>query len=129
TNEAEAAEVSSGATETRSEQEQPALISNVRVCAIAEKYNITSLKSLAQARFCIWAERNWTHQDFHDIVRDVFQSTPESDRGLRDIIVHSVAKHAQKSCLKTEFYNVIRENGELGLGTLRQVLASHSEDW
>jgi len=125
--ETEAIEVSIGETADLSDQKQPALFSSVRVYAIAEKYGIPLLKELAKERFCTWTESNWAHEDFPDIVREVFQSTPESDQGLRDIVVQVVAKHANRLTEKAEFRDAIQECGDLGLGTLCQVLATHSE--
>lgn len=96
--------------------------------AIAEKYGIPLLKELAKERFCNWTESNWAHEDFPDIVREAFQSTRDSDQGLRDVVVQIVAKHAKSLTEKAEFRRVIQESGDLGLGTLRQVLTTYSED-
>jgi hypothetical protein len=41
-------------------EDQPALVSSVRLYAMADKYGIPSLKELAKERFCNWAETNWT---------------------------------------------------------------------
>jgi hypothetical protein len=110
------------------EKDQPALLSSVRVYAIADKYDIPSLKRLAKERFESWAKKNWAREDFSDIVREIFESTPTSDRGLRDIVIRIVALHADVLTKKDEFRRLIEEDGDLGLSTLCQLLETHSEE-
>ena len=110
------------------EEDQPALLSSVRVYAIADKYDIPPLKRLAKERFETWAEKNWAREDFSDIVREIFESTPTSDRGLRDIAIRIVALHADVLTKKYEFRPVIEEVGDLGLSTLCQLLKTHSAE-
>lgn len=123
-------EITIGENEDMSDHDgvQPALASSVRVYAIADKYGMPSLKELAKERFCNWAEGNWTHEDFSDIVREIFQSTPNSDRGLRDVVVRIVATHVDNLTQKDEFRHLLEEIGDLGLGVLCQVLTTHSKE-
>ncbi|OAL38196.1 hypothetical protein AYO20_02648 [Fonsecaea nubica] len=108
-------------------ENQPALVSSVRVYAIADKYGIPPLKELARQRFCDWAETNWLHEDFCSIAQEIFSSTPHNDRGLRDVVVQIVAMHANDLIQKDEFRSLVEEVGDLGLGILCQVLKQHSE--
>jgi hypothetical protein len=109
-------------------EDQPALVSSVRVYAIADKYDIQPLKELAKERFCNWAEDNWDHENFSDIVRELFESTPNSDRGLRDFVIRIVATHADLLSQKDKFRQVIEDFGDLGLGLSCQLLKIHSEE-
>jgi hypothetical protein len=109
-------------------EDQPALLSSVRVYAIADKYDIPPLKEIAKKRFETSAEKNWTHRDFSGIVKEIFESTPTSDRGLRDIAIRIVASHADVLVQKDEFRALIEEVGDLGLNTMRLLLETHSKE-
>jgi hypothetical protein len=109
-------------------EHQPPLISSVRVYAIADKYNIPPLKELARDRFSNWAKDNWAREDFSDIVREIFESTPKSDRGLRDIVIQIATIHADVLTQKDKFRQLMEDIGDLGLNLLCQVLKIHSEE-
>ena len=112
----------------RAMEDQPALLSSVRVYAIADKYDIQPLKELAKNRFETSAEKNWAHKDFSDTVKEIFESTPTSDRGLRDIAIRIVASHADVLIQKDEFRELIEEVGDLGLNTVCLLLEKHSRE-
>ncbi|ERF75490.1 hypothetical protein EPUS_08304 [Endocarpon pusillum Z07020] len=107
---------------------QPTLFSSVRVYAIADKYNVQSLKDLAKQRFGRWARRNWACADFTAIIREVFNSTPSSDRGLRDIVSGIVANHSDFFIQKDGFRELVEDVGELGLGMLDKLMIRHMEE-
>jgi hypothetical protein len=100
---------------------------NTRLYAIAEKYDIPLLKRLARARFTEWAESNWSHRDFPTVVKEVYESTPSSDLGLRDIVSHLCGQHVKELANKDEFLNLADLFGELGLGVLKSVLKDTEE--
>jgi hypothetical protein len=106
------------------EEDQPALFgtTSVRVYTIADKYDIPPLKELAKTKFQTWGEKNWARKEFSDIVKEIFESTPKSDRGLRDIATRIVALHADVLILKDEFRRLIEEGGDFGLSTVRLLL-------
>lgn len=104
------------------------LFNNVRVYAIAEKYEILPLKELARERFATCAENNWSCEEFPAILREVVESTPNTDRGLRDIVSQLVAEHIQKFLDNEDFLHLLEDSGELGLDVLRQVLSIKSEE-
>ncbi|KAH0559307.1 hypothetical protein GP486_004180 [Trichoglossum hirsutum] len=100
--------------------ENPALFSSIRVYAIAEKYGIEDLKELARSRFSTWASENWNHHsEFTAMVQEVYDSTPSSDRGLRDVVETILKKN-----FESVFYDdrlkelLISQMGELGLSVL-----------
>jgi hypothetical protein len=110
------------------ELDRAARSSSVRVYAIADKYDMPHLKDLAQKRFSNWAENNWACHDFSAIAREVFETTPTSDRGLRDVVIRLAAMHADDLIRKENFRNLIEDVGELGLNVLCQLLKRHSEE-
>jgi hypothetical protein len=110
------------------EGSQPALCSSVRVYAIADKYDIPPLKELAKQRFSNWAETNWDCVEFPAMVKEIFESTLSTDRGLREVVFDLVTKHADVLLRKEDFQVVIEGIGELGLGILLQLVGLHSEE-
>lgn len=108
-------------------EDHPAHFSSVRVYALADKYDISPLKELARQKFCNWAENNWACEDFSTVAREVFESTPKDDRGLRDIIIQLVAKHADIFIQNDGLRQLIEDIGDLGLGVLCQLFETHSE--
>jgi hypothetical protein len=112
----------------RAMEDQPALLSSVRVYAIADKYDIPPLKEIAKKRFGTSAEKNWTHRDFSGIVKEIFESTPTSDRGLRGVAIRIVASHADVLVQKDEFRELIEEVGDLGLNTICLLLEKEKAD-
>lgn len=62
---------------------------HAQVYALAEKYAIEGLKSVALEKFKKDAESNWSSQVFLDAAKIVYTSTVGSDRGLRDIVVRN----------------------------------------
>jgi hypothetical protein len=101
--------------------------SNVRVYAIAEKYNIPLLKEVAKEKFVKWAENHWSHCDFPVVAREVYESTPSSDIGLRDVVSRVCGEHVKELVGKKKFLDLTDLFGELGLGILVQVLKDKEE--
>ncbi|KAH0556868.1 hypothetical protein GP486_005347 [Trichoglossum hirsutum] len=111
-----------------SEESRPALFSSVRVYAIAEKYDIPALKTLAKERFSKWARNNWSHKEFPILVKEVFESTPDTDRGLRDIASQLCATHIKSFLQEDGVLDVIEDLGDLWLRVLRQVLKDKEDE-
>lgn len=64
----------------------PALLINAQVYTIAEKYNIHSLKKLALKKFDGMAVNCWEDDGFSSAIKEIYTSTPETDKGLRNIV-------------------------------------------
>ena len=96
-------------------------MNNVRVYALAEKYGIPALKELAKTKFEDYeASSNSVHN--REVINAVFDSTPDTDLGLRNIVIQMSAKASdiEKNLQEGELAPVIRENGNFGLGMLRE---------
>ncbi|KAI9778218.1 MAG: hypothetical protein M1839_008335, partial [Geoglossum umbratile] len=108
-------------TSTNSQpREQVAPFSNVRVYAIAEKYNIPDLKSHSMEKFRNWVKNGWPHEDFHAIIKEVFRSTPDSDRGLRDVVSRESKNHCLELLEKGDgFIDEIKGLSEFWLSVLK----------
>jgi len=58
---------------------------NTHVYAIADKYDIHELKELAKDKFEGLVKEQWKEDAFPEALRAVYETTPVTDRGLRDI--------------------------------------------
>ncbi|KAF2496366.1 hypothetical protein BU16DRAFT_509359 [Lophium mytilinum] len=68
----------------------------VAVYGIGHKYEIPSLQEHALGRFCCFVSSEWEQEYFPDVVRAIYESTPSSDRGLRDYVVNIMVSFQEK---------------------------------
>ncbi|KAI0103922.1 hypothetical protein GGR51DRAFT_522909 [Nemania sp. FL0031] len=66
------------------------LVVHAKVYALAAKYFISSLKTLALRKFILATKKPWTPDDLIETAEEVYASTLESDRGLRDTVVKTL---------------------------------------
>lgn len=78
---------------------------------------------MARVKFRSQAENLLSVKEFPEIIRELYRSTPSSDRGLRDIVSHIRAQQGRTVVDRPDLYASIVENGEFGLDILREALA------
>ncbi|KAH6847105.1 hypothetical protein B0I37DRAFT_374303 [Chaetomium sp. MPI-CAGE-AT-0009] len=66
---------------------------HARVYALGEKYDIQGLKTLAIEKFKTEAKVHWNCDEFIRAVEEVYTSTIDQDRGLRDAVVEAIRVH------------------------------------
>ncbi|KAL0258136.1 hypothetical protein SLS55_007308 [Diplodia seriata] len=75
------------------------LIAHAKVYAIAEKYAITGLKSLARRKYAsqLFDDNHWSSRtaDFAESMIEVYESTVDTDRGLRDLVIQAFRQHPE----------------------------------
>ncbi|RSL47916.1 hypothetical protein CEP54_013171 [Fusarium duplospermum] len=71
----------------------PNLTLHAKVYAIGEKYGVDDLKELAANKFRAEAEFYWQSDDFVSAIKEVYTSTIDEDRVLRDIVTGVISKH------------------------------------
>ncbi|VUC32711.1 unnamed protein product [Clonostachys rosea] len=71
------------------------LVLHAQVYALGEKYGIPGLKALAATKFKNEVDQHWHSQDFLLALKEVYSSTVDHDRSLRDIVVQAVSAHLQ----------------------------------
>ncbi|KAL8828732.1 MAG: hypothetical protein Q9191_002418 [Dirinaria sp. TL-2023a] len=91
----ETAEIAAAGKST--EDGRSSMMINVQVYAMAEKFDVPELKELAMDKFLACAQ-GWPLPDFPSVVHEALSSTPESDRGLRDILKRILAEHVEDIC-------------------------------
>jgi len=75
------------------EEKCPSLVIHAKVYALAEKFLIPGLKALAIRKYKAAASASLGIDDFLQSVQEVYTSTVESDRGLRDAVVKLIYDH------------------------------------
>ena len=86
------------------------MMNDVLVYAVAEKYDIPELKDLAMHKFRTLASSRWSQDDFHVATEAVFSTTPETDIGLRQIVLDICKEHSEDILRDKEFRAMIFEN-------------------
>lgn len=77
------------------DRDQPHLITHAKVYAIAEKYQIIGLKTLARRKFATQVTHHYVTEEFALSMQEVYESTIDADRGLRDIIIQTFRRHPE----------------------------------
>jgi len=96
------------APEQEPDVEKPYLLTHAKVYAIAEKYGISGLKDLARRKFASQVSIHYTSTEFAEGMQEVYDSTIESDRGLRDIVIHAFRTHPEIA-RRTDIQAVVKE--------------------
>lgn len=97
------------------------LLNNVQVYAIAEKYDMPQLKELARGRVQFTAKQPSIYSDtvdFSEVVKTVFDSTPASDTGLRNIIIQCCIDHIQEIFQDLTLMETIMDIGPLSFAIM-----------
>jgi len=95
-------------------EEESHLITHTRVYALAEKYDIPSLKELAQSKFEMAMACFYDSSEFADAIEEVYCSTIDSDRGLRDVVLQAFRAHPALATTQ-DVYTVIKDTPALAL--------------
>ena len=71
-----------------------------------------ALKTHSQGKFRNAITTGWSMDDFPLAVSIVYESTPEQDRGLRDLIVEVALKNIDKLLERDEFCALLRKTAD-----------------
>ena len=104
-------------------------MNNVLVYALAEKYNISALKELAATKF-VGCEGPVAFAQHQDLVNAIFESTPDTDMRLRNVVILDCVnpQFIEKVLEEEGLAPAIRGHGILGLGMLREVVKKHKAE-
>lgn len=93
-------------------EEESHLLLHTRVYALAEKYDIPSLKEVAQQKFEMAMACYYDSSEFADAIEEVYCSTIDSDRGLRDVVLQAFRSHPALATTQ-DVYAVIKDTPSL----------------
>ncbi|GAB7356698.1 hypothetical protein MBLNU459_g7407t1 [Dothideomycetes sp. NU459] len=77
------------------ETDESHLLTHTRIYALAEKYDIPALKALAKQKYEMAMACFYDSPEFADSIEEVYGSTIDSDRGLRDVVLQAFRSHPQ----------------------------------
>jgi speckle-type POZ protein len=107
------------------EKQDPLAVAHAKVYALADKYDIGPLKTVAGTKFKAAAELLAETPHFLQAIRLVYETTPSEDRGLRDITVE-VSKECFSHLLKDpEFDDLLQEKGHFGRDLLHAIAPAY----
>lgn len=93
------------------------LLAHARVYALAERYGIAGLKGLAVQKFKSLLGVTLEVEDFIAATDEVYKFTPESDRRLKDLIVHTIFVQRWLMC-REDVQAMMKRLGELAYDVL-----------
>ncbi|CAI9629747.1 unnamed protein product [Alternaria burnsii] len=94
------------------------LLLSAKMYEIGDKYDVLGLKQLALAKFSLACEKYWESQQFAPAAHYAFSTTPESDKGLRDIVIKTIADH-MKMLNSPAVEALLNEFNGLAMGVLK----------
>jgi len=94
------------------ETDESNLLTHSRVYALAEKYDIPPLKDLALEKFEMGMACYYDSPEFPDAIEEVYCSTIDTDRGLRDVVLQAFRNHPQLATTQ-DVFNVIKKTPSL----------------
>ena len=99
-----------------SQEHVAAIVLDVRMFALADKYFIAPLKKLSAEKFSKRSETEWDTASFAVAVAEVYEIVPEHEETLRNIVVRVSKEHAKDllddSKGYEEFNKVLREKAD-----------------
>ncbi|KAK5188661.1 hypothetical protein LTR92_011314 [Exophiala xenobiotica] len=93
-----------------------------QVYALAEKYAIKALMVLSREKFQSALEKVDVNTRLFQVVEDIYSSTPDSDRGLRDIVVSKVYSEIQYWLRQTEFHRALAGTSSFCVDLLKETV-------
>jgi len=103
------------------------MVFHAEVYGIADKYDIPFLATYAKEKFKEAISTGWDKEDFPQAILEAYSSTPESDRGLRDLILNVCQDHISDLRDKPSFVNAMRQTTSLFAADLAQRLAKSNQ--
>jgi hypothetical protein len=102
------------------------LATHAQMYALADKYQISGLKTLAQRKFQKAALQHWNSEEFAPALHIVYTSTLEEDRGLRDIVISTISR--DRLLEKPEVRTTVKDLPELAFGLLMYIWKQAGSD-
>ncbi|KAF2823014.1 hypothetical protein CC86DRAFT_299958, partial [Ophiobolus disseminans] len=66
---------------------------HAKIYEIGDKYYVVGLKELAREKFLRACAKYWDDEHFAPVAHYAFSTTPEDDRGLRDVVINTISQH------------------------------------
>lgn len=96
------------------------MVEHAKVFAMAVKYQVDGLQSLALAKFISSVTTHWNHEDFAHTIFVAFNSTPEDVTQVRDVVTNALHEHFEELQNKAEIETVVCGLPRLTYGLLKR---------
>jgi len=84
------------------------LLHHARVYVLGDFYGLKHIRELAMTKFRDGCTQGCSASKFPEVAHEVYSTTSEEDRGLRDIVVDTILKH-RKMIDRPEMQSVIQQ--------------------
>lgn len=101
---------------------------NAQVYAIAEQYDIPSLKQLAKSKYAEVVITEWNSASFVASLQLMYELTPESDRLLKEVALKTAGEHSKELVDRGEFVQLCKDHGEIAVDVLKASLIEGAKD-
>lgn len=102
---------------------------HVEMYALSDQYDIPALGTLAKAKLDMTCMVNWHAESFLEIIPRVYESTLESNQGLRGVVLDHARKHSndfmEDELLNASFRSLLAATPEFGAA----LLTNYMTDW
>ena len=99
---------------------------HVEMYALSDQYDIPALGTLAKAKLESTCSVNWNSTSFLEIIPRVYESTLESNQGLRTVVLDYARQHStdfvKDELLKASFHSVLAATPEFGKALLNEYM-------
>lgn len=102
------------------------LLIHAKMYEIADKYDVYGLKSLVIEKFRRACQAFWNTTSFTAAAHHAYTTTPEHDKGLRDIVSKTIAKHMVELVRNPEIEALLTELNRIAYSLLQ---AKVQEGW
>lgn len=104
---------------------------HVEMYALSDRYDIPSLGTLARAKLDMTCTLNWHAESFLEIIPRVYESTLESNQGLRTVVLDHARKHSKEfmkdELLKASFQSLSAATPEFGTALLTNYMTDTAD--
>lgn len=97
---------------------------SIRVYAVADKYGVLPLMDVAKERFKLWISQSWASEELPAIAKEVFETTPETNDGLRELVADIVAEHIGVLILRDFWWTTLENSNPLSFMILKRTVSS-----
>jgi hypothetical protein len=94
------------------------LILHAQLYEIGDKYDVTGLKELAREKFLRACTKYWNDDSLASAAHYAFSTTPEDDRGLREVVSNVISLHMEL-LNKPEIEALLHQFNGLAVGLLK----------
>jgi hypothetical protein len=96
-----------------------ALLTNVKVYILGDKYDIQPMKVLAAKKYEALVPEQWNTPSFADSLKLLYDQTLDSDRMMKDMAIKIAGDHATKQADRTEFLDLCQARGDIAYDVLK----------